>query len=66
MPTAFRDMQPWRRSLVVNGLTYGWLAQRTGVSPSTVESYALGRRTPRPEWIAKAEAAITEHERTAA
>lgn len=59
-------MHPWRRSLAENGLTLAWLAARTGKSVATVRAYSVGARRPHPEWIAKAEAAIAEYERTAA
>ena len=52
MPTALKDMQPWRRAIVVAGLTYAEVASATGKSVDTVQAYAIGRRTPKPEWTA--------------
>ena len=61
MPKALRDMHPWRRALAEHGLTYAWLAERTGVSVATVQSYALDQRRTPPAWLARAEAAIADH-----
>lgn len=66
MPTPLRDMAPWRRRLRENGLTYGWLAERTEKSVDTVKAYAWGTRPAPADWIARAEAAIGEHERAVA
>lgn len=53
MPTALRDMQPWRRAAVEAGLSLTWLAERTGKSVDTVHAYSRGaRRAPEP-WIAE-------------
>lgn len=42
-----------------------WLAARTGVSVDTVRSYAIGRRNPSAEWIAKVERVLAGVEVTA-
>lgn len=65
MPTALRDMQPWRQALIERGLSMAWLAARTGVSVDTVRSYAIGRRNPSAEWIAKVERVLAGVEVTA-
>lgn len=38
------------------------LALATGVSPSTVAAYARGARTPTAEWLARADAVLSERE----
>lgn len=59
MPIApLRDAPTWRRLLAEHGLTYAWLAARTGVSPATVQAYATGQRTAKAEWIERAESVI--------
>ena len=55
MPTALRDLQPWRRTLIEHGLTLVWLAQQTGKSVNTVEAYGRGSRRPPAEWLARVE-----------
>lgn len=53
MPTALRDMQPWRQATVEAGLSLAQVAKATGKSPDTVYAYARGARHPSPEWIAQ-------------
>lgn len=52
MPTALRDMQPWRQAVVEAGLSLTWVAQATGKSIDTVYAYSRGARRPSPEWEA--------------
>lgn len=52
MPTALRDMQPWRRAVVEAGLSLTWIAEATGKSIDTVYAYSRGARRPSAEWIA--------------
>ena len=66
MPTALRDMHPWRRSLVEHGLTLAWVASRTGKSVHTVKAYSAGVRRAPVEWVATVERLIADHERNAA
>jgi hypothetical protein len=61
MPTALRDMQPWRRSLVEHGLTLTWAAERTGKSEHTVRAYSMGVRRAPADWIAAVELAVAEY-----
>ena len=65
MPTALRDMQPWRRALIEAGLTLRDAAEATGKSVDTVEAYSIGRRRPSPEWQLKVLALAAEHLRAA-
>jgi hypothetical protein len=50
MPTALRDMQPWRRAAVEAGLSLVQVAGLTGKSVQTVYSYSRGTRRTSPEW----------------
>lgn len=66
MPTALRDMQPWRRSLVEHGLTLAWVAERTGKSVNTVRAYSSGARRTPATWIVEVERLIADYRRAAA
>lgn len=46
-------MQPWRRAVVVAGLTFKDVAAATGKSVDTVQAYSIGRRRPSLEWQAE-------------
>jgi hypothetical protein len=61
MPTALRDMQPWRRSVIEHGVTLRWLAERTGKSVNTVVAYSMGRRNPPAAWLARVEEVLREY-----
>jgi hypothetical protein len=52
MPTALRDMQPWRRAVVEAGLNLTQVAAFTGKSVDTVYAYSRGARRPSPLWEA--------------
>lgn len=52
-------VQPeWRKALDDQRRTLVWLAQQTDRSVDTVRSYAIGRRTPPADWLAKVDALL--------
>lgn len=51
MPTALRDLQPWRQALIEAGLPLTWAAAVTGKSYNTVVAYSIGRRRAPQVWV---------------
>lgn len=60
MPTALRDMQPWRRALLEAGISLVDIAAATGRSVETVYAYSRGARPAPVEWVAKVERIAAE------
>lgn len=44
----------WRIEVQRQGRSLRWLALQTGVKPSTVYAYSIGRRRPTEAWLEKA------------
>jgi hypothetical protein len=53
-------MQPWRRALVEQGLTFAWLSERTGKSVNTIKAYSQGHRTPPAAWLTQVDALLAQ------
>jgi hypothetical protein len=63
MPTALRDMQPWRRAILEHGWTFQYVADRTGKSLASVRAYSIGARRAPADWIAAVERLAADHEK---